>query len=277
VELILTSRASDHRGSSTSTLLAGLATIGFLLLAFLSLAGTARAATSSSYASVVEADSPSGYWRLDESSGSCSPASAAGAAGSLTATASCVSTAGALSDDADASDGAQALSGGYFTAPSSSADAFTGAFTLEAWVNTSDIAQQGIIEKYDDPSGSNGYGLRLNSSGHLVGLVCNASAAGNCSTVTTPTTLSTNTWYLVDFVANGSTGTIYVNGLPAASATQTQQPTAGSATLKIGAKGDADTDHADPIASFHGSLDEVAIYPTALTATRIAAHYQAGN
>jgi hypothetical protein len=177
----------------------------------------------------------------------------------------------------DSGDAAQALSGGYFTAPNGSADAVTGAFTLEAWINTNTVGQQGIIEKYDDPGGSNGYGIRLNSSDHLFGFVCNATAHGNCSGVTTSTALATSTWYLVDFVATGSTETIYVNGTAVASATQTQAPTAGSATLKVGASGDADVDHVDPTHSFQGDLDEVAIYPSALSDTRIAAHYGAGT
>jgi hypothetical protein len=221
--------------------------------------------------SAVVADSPSGYWRMDDPTGPCSPPSAAGGAGSLTASDPCLAASGALLDSADASDGSIQFSGGYLSAANSSAVGFTGPFTLEAWINTDTVGQQGIVEKYDDPSGLNGYGLRLDSSNHLRGFVCNATAFGNCSDVTTTQTLAQHTWYLVDFVASGSTLKIYVNAAESASASQTQQPTAGSATMKVGAKGD------DSTLTFRGKLDEVAIYPSALPATRITAHYTAAG
>ena len=65
---------------------------------------------------------------------------------------------------------------------------------------------------------------------------------------------------------SGTTYRLYVNGVQVATATGTMvTPTGGG---RFGAVGGA---------PFKGVIDEAAIYPTALSAARIAAHYAAGR
>ncbi len=148
----------------------------------------------------------------------------------------------------------------YVSVPDSSSVSLTGSFTLSAWINTkSNTVQQSIIEKYDTP-GYNGYILRILSSGKIAAYT--AGSAGNDS-VTGATTITTNTWNHVVAVYNGTQIMIYLNGILDGTTSTTRNPTDGSGTLKIGARGD------DAATTFKGSIDDVKIYPYARTASQI--------
>jgi len=88
--------------------------------------------------------------------------------------------------------------------------------------------------------------------------------------------LSTDQWYHVVGVYDGTNIKLYVNGTQAASSvfTSTPRPISNSAIpLTFGARADG----ASGYWTYKGSIDEAAVYPVALTPTQIQAHYEAGT
>lgn len=87
--------------------------------------------------------------------------------------------------------------------------------------------------------------------------------------ITGTTVIAADTWYHVAAVYDGTTVRLYVNGVEEATATTTDYWPNPEVALGIGARGD-NTFH------FNGIVDEVALYPTALSASTIAAHHANG-
>lgn len=83
-------------------------------------------------------------------------------------------------------------------------------------------------------------------------------------------TYTTGDWSHVVLVWNGSTATLYVDGNGTTSSAGTYMPN-NSTPMGFGA-------YSDPVGGnpFTGDIDEVAYYPSALTATQVQEHYQAG-
>jgi hypothetical protein len=154
----------------------------------------------------------------------------------------------------------------YISVPDSPSLSITGSMTVAAWVKASDTTlQQGIVEKWDEPSVTGGYSFRLDASENLSFAICNASGANGVSTA--PRTIPLNTWaHVAGVYANaGASGTItnYVNAVADASVgTGIAPPTDGSYALQIG------DDHGSN--AFNGNVDEVRIYNRALTANEVA-------
>lgn len=87
--------------------------------------------------------------------------------------------------------------------------------------------------------------------------------------------LSTDEWYHVVGVYDGTNIKIYVNGVERATTVFTSTPRGNSnpdIPLTFGARADG----ASGYWNYNGSIDEAAVYTTALTPGRILAHYEAG-
>lgn len=216
-----------------------------------------------SYSTEVLADLPVGYWRLDETSGGTFADSSGNSK-----TATIVGTPTFSQSAATPDIGGTSVtfgSGQYATVPDDSAVSMTGAFTLEAWVNpTSSSSERYIIEKYDSPS-YNGYALRLEGMVPRVHTLASSSYA----TLDSSIALTAGAWSHLVATYDLTTLKLYVNGTLAGSLTTSLAPTDGTSTLKIAARGDT------PGAVGIGTLDEIAIYNTALPLTRIQAHLHA--
>ena len=86
-------------------------------------------------------------------------------------------------------------------------------------------------------------------------------------------TVTTNVWQHIAGVYNGSTVTLYVNGVAVAGPTSASgftPNTNAAATLRIGATSFNNR-------TFDGSVDELAVYTNALTAAVVSAHYHAAT
>ena len=110
--------------------------------------------------------------------------------------------------------------------------------------------------------------LRLDGNGRLQAWNLGASSY---AFVTGKTSVSTGKWHHVAAVFDGSNLTVYLDGWADGTVATSVAPTAGPASLKIGGRGD------DSAQRWQGDLDEVALYPGALSADRIATHYLTGN
>ncbi|WP_326563619.1 beta-N-acetylglucosaminidase domain-containing protein [Micromonospora peucetia] len=218
-----------------------------------------------SYPEFVNRANPSGYWRLGD------------AAGSRTAVDSSTSGQNGIYQGAEpgaggvlAGNGAADLSNGYIDVPRSPRTNLTGPFTVEAWVKLDTLVPspgQAIIESYTGPAHS-GYALRA-SSGVLQAWSLGSPGKGH-GVVSGRTQLTPNKWHHVAAVFDGSRLTVYLDGVADNSVATTVAPGSGTASVKLGGRGD------DTSQRLQGDLDEAAIYDRALTANEIQEHYFAG-
>jgi RHS repeat-associated protein len=151
----------------------------------------------------------------------------------------------------------------YATLPGVQLDA--GDFTVEAWFKTSQAGTQQIWMSGTGNNTTQKVSLTVHD-GRLEG---KADDGGDNIVVTSAnTTYGDNVWHHAAFVRSGSSFTLYLDGLQAATGTQSNM---------------GDVDKSDSIVYvgrgtssgtnlFKGSLDEVAVYTHALTAARILAH-----
>jgi uncharacterized membrane protein YgcG len=206
-------------------------------------------AAHSDYAQVVLEDDPAGYWRLGDGldtsvmadeTGHYSGEYKNGAGGALQQ--------GISGDGNTVAIFAGNGTYGYINGIAAPHDAYT----MEAWVYADDTNPATIMQH-------GGGGALYISGGRYVFKQVN-------TIVTAPVGPTVGHFDHVVGTWDGATASIYVNGHLAASAASTTRPS-GSATFYIG--------YGDVAPWFRGYLDEAAYYPTALSAARVLAHFEA--
>jgi hypothetical protein len=233
------------------------------------------------YAAAVMADGPIAYYRLDETSGTVAlDSSGHGLHGSYGPRVT-HSAAGLLTGD---SNGAASFSGGNWTrdglilVPASSLLQPSRAVTVELWVQQSALNPDGaILIDYGDPGPQvpedPAYGLLIYKSAFNAFLWTDVSSAGpGYGTGTQP---GVGQPYHVVETFDGMSVRVYVNGL-----LETTIPVTGTLYFAasnggLGIGGTTIGTNTDLV--FAGTLDEVAIYGTALSAAQVAKHYAAGT
>lgn len=217
----------------------------------------------STYSTTILSDLPVAYWRLGEISGtSAADASGNGRTGTYGGGV-VLGMAGAIRGENDAA--ARFGSGGAkVVAPLLP---LMSQWTAEAWVYPT-AAQSGTPYIVCD---------RFSLSGINFGIVVNLSA-GTCavstlydngSLINTPQVeLTLNAWTHVAGTYDGSNLRLYLNGALSQTLASTTASASGGVATDIGIRN-------SPGDSFIGSIDEVAIYNTALSASRLLAHYNA--
>ena len=223
----------------------------------------AQAATpTASYRQAVLDASPASYWRLGETGGT----SAADETGRNPGTYNNVllGAPGALSSDSDPSasfDGVRS----YVRMPASPSLDMTSAVTVEFWAKRRTISNtyQVLVGKPGDgQSKKENYAVWLTTSNKYQAYFGDGSTFVS---VVTPAITDTN-WHYVVATYNGSRARIYLDGVLKQEIPQTLQMATNNLPLNIG-RANANQYF------FNGWLDEVAIYPTALPAQTILAHY----
>jgi hypothetical protein len=196
------------------------------------------------------APSAIGHWKLDEGTGTTAYDSSGNTnTGTLTN--------GPTWDQGKYSKGVSFdSSNDYIGAGNSTSLQITGALSLSAWVNFTDLSSQRyVIAKHGNTS-NRSFGLFVNGSGKLKLEVSGDGVDANMVVATGATTLSTNTWYHISGVYIPSTSvTVYLNGISDAQTT-TSVPAAlfnTAANLNIGAK----TDGSSPAS---GTVDNALIF-----------------
>jgi RHS repeat-associated protein len=225
------------------------------------------------YSATVLSDAPAGYWRLGEATGtSATDSSGNGNTGTYLG-ASGLSQSGAIRNDPDP---AVLLDGitSYVSVRSSATLNVTGALSLEAWVNFSSTAgTQQIVNKGDGAFGSGtAYELSYISG---TGVVFDTYLSGGGSArATWRVTPQTGVWYyLVGIRTADGALALYANGMLMGTANDGGSSLNNiNATVGLGSSGVGIGSNREPLA---GNLDEVAIYPSALSAAQIALHWQA--
>src|SRR3989441_7325312 len=156
-------------------------------------------------------------------------------------------------------------SGGAGVVPAVSGLDLQSAVTVEAWVGPSVAAQGGgIFEKTVGGAVNSQYMLFLESGAVKFRV---RTAAGGLVPVDGPA-LAVGSWSHVGGTVDGTTRRPYVNGALSASAGASPL-SGGSGPSYIGRLGQS-------IYPFQGTLDEVAVFPVALSAERVRAHYLGG-
>lgn len=242
---------------------------------------TARA----DYAATLSGLGPIGHWRLNEPTQPVVPTYP------LTNTTPAGATLNGLyygvptlqAPGAVAGDAAASFSGNlqYAETPYNAALNPGGPFTVEFWANLTNIsagAKSGVVSRYitvpGGPTGQFGYLFFANNGNSTWQFRVYNGTGATTVTDTSIGAIAANTWYHVVGVYDGANITIYVNGLPTSttSGTVVYAPNTNTPT-RLG----AGTTEAAPTLFLPGALDNVAIYHSVLTASKVAAHYEAAT
>jgi hypothetical protein len=215
------------------------------------------------YADEVLADAPLVYWKLDETSGATAADSSgynrsftwSGTPGLGTAPLIGSGTAVTLSGD----DSAQV--GG------TSSWVNRTQYSVECWFSSTATASQYLVLHYQSVS-SGSWGLQLNRSGTAAGTLTARNYATNVQ-VTTPTAVNDGVGHHVVMVQDATTLRLYVDGTEVASAASAAA-NPDWWNVYIG-------QYHNGSEKFVGTLDEIAYYGGPLSATRVQAHYNAGD
>lgn len=236
--------------------------------------GSVNAGTYSvGYKAEVLLDSPVAYWRLDESSGNAADSSGNGHTATASGSPSGYSAApplagvGGTGINFDGSDD-------VFTCADAAVRGISGAWTIEAIIKPADSSMGGtgiICAPYDFNyvGYALGYGLGDNSKKLAVGFYDGSGwkKAADTADYTPGVALHVAGTY------DGTTLKLYVGGSLLASQAASGNSASTSGSTLLGRRWDT----ASGVPYFKGVLDELAIYNTALSATRIGVHAAAAG
>ncbi len=215
------------------------------------------------YADVVLADSPRAYWRLGEASGTSAADSSGNAQTGAYQNTPTLGVTGALINDANTAVRFKRAEVEHVSIPDSNILDLGNILTMEVWLKRA--AHSGVLE-YILYKGANVYALRINASGAIgiaketVGTIC-------LSTIE----ITDTNWHHVVGTKNGSAVKIWIDGLDRTGTVSDQTLENNTAALVI-ANHTGTTGRA-----LDGTLDEVAVYATALSQARVEAHYNAAT
>jgi Concanavalin A-like lectin/glucanases superfamily len=230
------------------------------------------------YPECVLADHPSAYWRLGERSGLTAVDVVGGKNGTISGGVT-LGQAGALWDGSTAMafDGSTGQIGVSQTAPCFAIG--TGPFTYECWMQAVSLNDNRYL--FDDCRSSNptDRGFALYTTSHCLQFsVVNGTSRVDCTTPPDLLAAFNGKWHhVVVTLQRGAQDTLFIYFDGAQAATRqlpatgwNLSPTGSWPVATIGTNnGGAAGQHWDRL------IDEVAIYPVALTATQIAAHFRA--
>ncbi|MBI2547594.1 MAG: LamG domain-containing protein [Candidatus Aenigmarchaeota archaeon] len=138
----------------------------------------------------------------------------------------------------------------------------TNTITMMAWVKGTDMNAEGrVISKLGD------YLLRLNPVGESPRFSCFITNSSNVGEPRTSTSFENDTWIHFACTYNGTTLTLYKNGVSVSSSSRSGSMMTNATNIVIGS-----TDGTGSF--FNGTIDEVMIWNRSLTATEIAFLYE---
>ena len=223
-----------------------------------------RGGGSSPYSNAVLSDGPSGYWRLGEKSGTTANDASGGDPGSYKNGALLGQASLLPADSANASvrfDGTN----DYVAIPSSSSLSPTSKVSVEAWIKPNALPSTGNFASIASKPES--YSLQFNGPRLEFTII----QSGTRRRLQAPAgAIAVGQAYHLLGTYDGIVQRLYINGTEVASGLLTGAITANSNPLNIASWNGG----SEP---FNGTIDDVAVYTSALSAARASAHYQAAN
>lgn len=213
-----------------------------------------------SYRATVLGDGPAGYWRLSELSGAAMDETGNAGGGTYTGgvTRGAPSALNTDPNPAATFDGAS----GFVSVPDDAAMHIGDTFTYEAWVARATLnTAQRVMAKGLGPA----LGFGTNNK-----IVLIPGGTGAVAVVTSTITVTDHGWHQVVVTKNGATIHLYIDGVDRTGPIANTTFASNTTGLIIGRSQTAS-------GYFSGSIDEVAVYPTALTAQQVLAHYKAAT
>jgi len=224
--------------------------------------------SDSTYSKLVKSDGARDYWRLDDPSSGTSITDWAGSADLTRASGLGLGATGAIGSDKAASVNATisasaASNNGFVRAPQ--------AFSVEAWFKTGSTSGGQVVGFGDVPTG-NSYRhdrqVYLNSSGKLV---YDIDQNGTIRSVTSSASYNNNAWHHVVATMSSAGIVLYVDGARVASSSSVTSGRDYGGYWRVG----ADTLPGGTNRYLSGTIDDVAVYPAALSATQVKNHFTA--
>ncbi|MDB5072558.1 MAG: cell surface protein [Candidatus Eremiobacteraeota bacterium] len=235
--------------------------------------GAARTKASyQAYSAAVLADAPLVYYRTNETSGTTAADSSGHSySGTYGSSVTLGGTALVTGDAAPTFPGGTSSSAKVLKSPTSSALAVTGAMSVEFWVNVpSSVTTTKILFTQPFSNGASYYPVYVSLDNGSPAYFTVQLNTTNGVVATYPTAVLGAKNHVV-LTWTGSTLTAYVNGTSAGTAT-------GSGSLTNYASPYTGFTVGGPVdahAAFAGQVGEFALYNTALSSTRVSAHYNA--
>jgi Concanavalin A-like lectin/glucanases superfamily/Fibronectin type III domain len=221
--------------------------------------------TATTYDSTVLSDNPSVFYRLaDTDSHAMADSSGNGATGSYTSNATLGQTGPLAGDNATSisdSGCCQAAADGNPSLP-----LYNSSRSFEGWIKTTNGGEEYL----------GGYGSTSTSEGFIVATEPNnviVSGYSDDLSFTTTTTLDNGNWHFIVVTTNGTSATVYVDGT--SQGTQTfptpldTVPAPQGLAIGMGSQ--------DCCGYFSGNLADIAVFPSALTASQVTAQYTASG
>ena len=236
---------------------------------------------SQSYTQTVLADNPSFLWKLDESSGSTAADSSPNGSSGIYESGTTQGQPGPITGDSQTATSFDGQSGLVTSANQVSGP---NTFSIEGWFKTS-ANTGGMMIGF----GNNQTGMSSNYDRHLYmmndGQLVFGVWTGQTQVIETPQVYNDGQWHYVVATMGSSGMDLYVDGqLTGTNPTTSAQPFNGY--WRVGGD-NLNGWNLDPWGSnsqgttepasyyFSGTIGDVAVYPTALTASQVAAHYAA--
>jgi hypothetical protein len=222
------------------------------------------------YRAAVIADAPLSYWRLADS-GTIAHDEMGQVDGTIIGT--CTTTPGALAGDSDPAmlfDGTSCMIalGDHFAFPG------TAPYSIEAWYTSiagGDAFRHVFTREQRNTGPVDGYALALDDNGGTGTGMFSERDVASVGVVTQRVTPAAGFSHAVA-VYDGAMLAFYVNGVLIYEAADTRAMPVFASPAYIGAAPDIPRNNL-----YHGALDEVALYDHALSAARIALHFELGR
>ncbi len=227
-------------------------------------AGSGKAAPPPSAPAAVLADAPVSYWRLGETSGTTASDERSNNPGTYQNSPTLGATSLLATDTANKAVSFDGTNDSV-KVPNSSSLQFPTTLTLEAWIKPTSLPSAGsfatIINKTE------AFALQFN--GPRLELRINQGEEKRRLQAPEGAIVAGQTYHVVG-TYDGSAERLYVNGTLVAGAALTGSVNTNSNALYIGSSDGSGN-------LYKGTIDEPAVYNTALNGTRIGAHYEAGS
>ncbi|MFT4258387.1 PKD domain-containing protein [Microbacterium sp.] len=235
---------------------------------------TVSGTPTSAYRAAVRADGASHYWRLDETTGTRLYDDVGDAVG--TATSLTLGAAGAMTNDANP--GITSAGGSTAKMATQDVNAADAAVTVEAWVNTTNTKGGRIVGFGDSATGTATSGvtdrvLYLDNSGRANFAIND----GSYRTVSSRSSVNDGNWHHIVGTVGSEGMQLFVDGKRVDRDQARTAPKIYNGYWRIGADQTNGFANKPTNAGLAGTIDDVAVYPTALTPSAIQSHYLASG